>query len=68
MFNLDEFQDLIKIQGVFKYNFHQCRFGAKWEKSTDILTNIEGLVIFQAFMDSPLVRSDLLVGTPTAEG
>ena len=40
MFTLDEFQELMGLDGVYKYTFDQCMFGAPWEKATDILSNI----------------------------
>ena len=47
MFNLDEFQELMRLDGVIKYTFDQCMFGAQWEKTTDLLSNIPGLKQFE---------------------
>ena len=47
MFNLDEFVELMGLDGVYKYTFDQCMFGAMWEKATDLLSNIPGLVQFE---------------------
>ena len=46
MFTLDEFEELMGLDGVIKYTFDQCRFGAPWEKATDLLSNIQGLDSF----------------------
>ena len=40
MFKLDEYRQLLAEQGVFRYTFAQCRFGAIAEKLTDLVGNI----------------------------
>ena len=39
MFKLDEYKALIAAEGVYRYTFAQCRFGAPAEKLTDLLGN-----------------------------
>lgn len=53
MFNLDEFQELMELDGVYKYTLDQCRFGALWEKSIDLLSNIPGQDQFNVRCNHP---------------
>ena len=53
MFTLDEFVELLELDGVIKYTFDQCRFGAQWEKTTDLLSNIPGLEQFNQRCNHP---------------
>ena len=39
MFTLDEFQELLGLEGVNVYTLAQCRFGAQAEKLTDLVSN-----------------------------
>ena len=54
MFTLDEFQELLNMDGVFKYTFDQCMFGAMREKATDLLSNIEGMETFNRRCNHPV--------------
>ena len=53
MLTLDEFVELMGLDGVIKYTFDQCMFGAKWEKTTDLLSNIPGLEMFNQRCNHP---------------
>ena len=53
MFTLDEFVELLEMDGVIKYTFDQCMFGAMWEKTTDLLSNIPGLEMFNQRCNHP---------------
>ena len=53
MFKLDEYKTLIATEGVHRYTFAQCRFGAPAEKLTDLLGNIEGLDEFTVLCNHP---------------
>eukprot|EP00435_Cladocopium_sp_Y103_P032334 s1069_g8.t1 len=41
MYMLDEFVELAKCEGVSFHTFDQCEFGCDFEKTTDILSNID---------------------------
>jgi hypothetical protein len=41
MFNLEKFQQLSRYSDVSFTKFHQCRFGAKFSKATEILGNLD---------------------------
>ena len=41
MFNLEKFQQLAAYEGVSFTKFSQCRFGAKFNKATEILGNLD---------------------------
>ena len=53
MFKLDEYKTLIAMDGVLRYTFAQCRFGAPSEKLTDLLSNVEGLSEFTVLCNHP---------------
>ena len=41
MFTLDEFQELLRREGVDRYTLAQCRYGADAEKLTDLISNCD---------------------------
>lgn len=53
MLTLDEFVELKSKPGVCKYTFDQCMFGAVWEKSADLLSNLVGLDRFNVKCNHP---------------
>ncbi len=53
MFMLDEFQELMKQDGVFVHTFDQCRYQVEFEKKTDLLTNISEMPEFEVRCNHP---------------
>ena len=53
MWTLDEFQELLGMEGVYRYTFAQCRFGCKAEKLTDLIGNIPDLHEFEVRCNHP---------------